>query len=110
MEASLASMASNSFNQQTKIPNYARSKIRIVDEQEEAMKAIVTTLPGADLKFLKKRRSAEMRKKVAVSYYQERLMRYIYMHIYVHICMHTYVCTYVYTCICIYICIQYICL
>eukprot|EP00596_Hydrurales_sp_CCMP1899_P003490 CAMPEP_0119048056 /NCGR_PEP_ID=MMETSP1177-20130426/56638_1 /TAXON_ID=2985 /ORGANISM="Ochromonas sp, Strain CCMP1899" /LENGTH=847 /DNA_ID=CAMNT_0007023429 /DNA_START=230 /DNA_END=2770 /DNA_ORIENTATION=- len=72
-------MTSNSFNQQTKIPNYARSKIRIVDEQEEAMKALVTTLPGADLKFLKKRRSAEMRKKVAVSYYQERLMRSIFV-------------------------------
>ena len=67
----------NSFNQM-KVPTYARSRLRVKNELDGAMSAIVTTLPGADLRFLKIRRSGAMRKKVVISFYQERLMREIF--------------------------------
>jgi hypothetical protein len=61
-----------------KTPNYARGKVKPKSETDGAMSSIVTTLPGAELRFLKIRRTGDMRNRVAISYYQERLMRRIF--------------------------------
>lgn len=94
----------NGFNQK-KLPNYAKSKIKNNNIAEELMSAIITTLPNSDIRYLKKRRVPDMTHKVPISYYQERLMReifmeldygenergyiylYMYMHIYLHLCI-----------------------
>ena len=72
-----AALTSRNFNQ-VNIPTYARSQIKSDDDVAGAVSAIVSTLPGVDLRFMKIRRNQKMEKKVVVSFYQERMLREIF--------------------------------
>ena len=70
-------LTSRNFNQ-VNIPTYARSKINSKNDVVGVVSAIVSTLPGVDLRFIKIRRNQKMEKKVVVSFYQERMLREIF--------------------------------